>query len=69
MERTRWTDERIDDLAATMRDGFDRMDRRFEQVHAELRELRQWMFRLTMGTSLGFISVLSLLATILARGS
>jgi len=87
MERSRWTDERIDDLAGGMRDGFDRVvrrfdqvdkrfdhidtrfegvDRRFEQVHAELRELRQWMFRLTMGMSLGFIS---LLAAILARGA
>jgi hypothetical protein len=80
MERSRWTDERLDDLVTTTRDGFDRVDRRFEQVdkrfehvdrrfeqvHSELRELRQWMFRLTMGMSLGFISVL---ATILARGA
>jgi hypothetical protein len=80
MERSRWTDERIDDLAGGMRDGFDRVDRRFdqvdnrfdgvdrrfEQVHTELRELRQWMIRLTMGMSLGFVSVL---AAILARGA
>ncbi len=32
----------------------------------DIRELRQWMFRLTLGMSLGFISVL---ATILARGA
>jgi hypothetical protein len=80
MERSRWTDERIDDLAGGMCDGFDRVDRRFdqvdkrfegidrrfEQVHTEFRELRQWMIRLTMGMSLGFITVL---ATILARGT
>jgi hypothetical protein len=73
MERSRWTDERLDDLVTTMRDGFDRVDRRFEQVdrnfeqvHEDIRELRQWMFRLTIGMSLGFISVL---ATILARGA
>lgn len=73
MQRSRWSDERLDDLVANTRDGFDRVDKRFEQVdrryervHEEIRELRQWMFRLTIGMSLGFISVL---ATILARGS
>jgi len=58
MERSRWTDERLDDLVDEMRRGFDRVDR-------DLRELRQWTFRLTLGMSLGFISVL---AAILARG-
>jgi hypothetical protein len=65
VESRRWTDERIDDLAETMRTGFERVDREFDRVHQDLRELRQWMFRLTIGMSLGFISVL---ATILARG-
>ena len=59
MERSRWTDKRLDDLVGEVRRGFDRVDR-------DIRELRQWMFRLTIGMSLGFISVL---ATILARGS
>jgi hypothetical protein len=66
VESRRWTDERIDDLAETMRTGFERVDREFDRVHQDLRELRQWMFRLTIGMSLGFISVL---ATILARGA
>ena len=48
-----------------MRTGFERVDREFDRVHQDLRELRQWMFRLTIGMSLGFVSVL---ATILARG-
>jgi hypothetical protein len=59
VESRRWTDERIDDLAEAMRIGFDRVDR-------DLRELRQWIFRLTIAMSVGFVSVL---ATILARGS
>jgi len=59
MERSRWTDEPLDDLVGEVRRGFDRVDR-------DIRELRQWMFRLTIGMSLGFISVL---ATILARGA
>ncbi len=59
MERSRWTDERLGDLVGEVRRGFDRVDQ-------DVRELRQWMFRLTIGMSLGFISVL---AAILARGS
>jgi hypothetical protein len=59
MERSRWTDERLDDLLGEVRRGFYRVDQ-------DIRELRQWMFRLTIGMSIGFISVL---ATILARGS
>jgi hypothetical protein len=59
MERSRWTDERLDDLVGEMRRGFDRVDR-------DLRELRQWIFRMTMGMTVGFITVL---AAILARGA
>jgi hypothetical protein len=69
MARERWTDERLDDLADAMRSGFDRLDRDLRDARVELRseiaELRQWIFRLTVGMSLGFISVL---AAILARG-
>ncbi|HKH41885.1 MAG TPA: hypothetical protein VKA41_08510 [Solirubrobacterales bacterium] len=77
MERSRWTDERLDDFAETMRGGFDRVDRSFERVDhnirdlrvelkAEISEVRQWIFRMTIGMSVGFISVL---AAILARGA
>ena len=94
MERSRWTDERLHDLAgaignrfdlvdkrfdqvenrfaqvdnrfAQVDKRFDRVDREFDRVHQDIRELRQWMFRLTMGMSIGFISVL---AAILARGA
>jgi hypothetical protein len=73
MERSRWTDERLDDLVGGLNNRFDqvdnrfdRVDREFDRVHQDLRELRQWMFRLTIGMSLGFISVL---AAIFARGA
>jgi hypothetical protein len=36
------------------------------ELKAELAELRQWMFLMTIGMTLGFISVL---AAILARGA
>jgi hypothetical protein len=69
MAREKWTDERLDDLADAMRSGFDRLDRDLRDVRVELRseiaELRQWIFRLTVGMSLGFVTVL---AAILARG-
>ena len=87
MERSRWTDERLDDLAggignrfdqvdkrfdqvdnrfAQVDKRFDRVDREFDRVHEDIRELRQWIFRLTIGMSVGFISVLS---AILVRGA
>ena len=87
MERSRWTDERLDDLAGGIGNRFDQVDKRFDQVgnrfdqvdnrfdrvdrefdrvHQDIRELRQWIFRLTIGMSLGFISVLS---AILVRGA
>ena len=87
MEGRRWTDERLDDLAAAIRTGFERSDRdardlRAEmhgmrtdlrgeitdtraELKAEIAELRQWTLLLTIGMSVGFISVL---AAILARG-
>jgi hypothetical protein len=77
MARERWTDDRLDDLVGATRDGFERVDREFDRVHTDIRdlrlelkgeisELRQWMFRLTIGMTVGFISVL---AAILARGA
>jgi len=77
MERGTWTNERLDDLAESMRNGFERIDRNFDRVDREIRdlraelkaeivELRQTMLRVGGGMVLGFISVL---AAILARGA
>jgi len=61
--RSTWTDERLDDLADSMRNGFDRVDQ-------DIRELRQTMLRIVaamMATmTVGFLSVL---AAILVRGA
>jgi hypothetical protein len=35
-----WTDSRIDDFAQRVDNGFAQVDRRFEQIHKEQRELR-----------------------------
>ena len=69
MEPRRWTDERLDDLAEGLRSGFERVDREFDRVHQDIRELRQTMHRswLTMLATqlIGFFGVI---ATVLARG-
>jgi hypothetical protein len=61
--RATWTDERLDDLAESMRSGFDRVD-------GDIRELRQTMTRawITM-ISVQLVGFLGVIATILARGS
>jgi hypothetical protein len=70
VERAAWTDERLDDLATTMREGFSRVDQDIRDLRTELKgeiaELRQTMIRIGGGMLLGFISVL---AAILARGA
>jgi hypothetical protein len=81
MERETWTDERLDDLAIGMREGFARVDQNFVRVDqtirdvrtelkAEIAELRHTMIRGGIGLigamSIGFLSVLG---AILARGA
>jgi hypothetical protein len=70
VQRNRWTDERLDDLASEMRRGFDRVDRDIRDLRTDLtgqiEALRQTMIRIGGGMLLGFISVL---AAILARGA
>ena len=77
MERSRWTDERLDDLSTGMREGFDRadrrfdqVDRRFEQIHEDIRGIHQTVQRgwITM-MSLQIVGFLGVIATILARGA
>jgi hypothetical protein len=80
MEGAAWTNERLDDLAKSMRSGFARMDQDirdlrsemhtgFGQVRTEINELRTEfrvvMFRAGTGIVLALIGVI---AAILARG-
>jgi hypothetical protein len=58
MERTMWTDERLDDLAHRVDAGFERVDR-------DIGELRQLMFQL-WGTNMLAILV-TLVAVIVTR--
>jgi hypothetical protein len=66
MERTAWTDERLDDLARRMDAGFDRVDRQFDRIDRQIEALRQTMLRIGGGMTVGFISVLG---AIIARGA
>jgi hypothetical protein len=59
MERTMWTDERLDDLASRMDAGFDRVD-------SDIRELRTAVHQLWGSTIVGFLAVI---ATVLATSS
>ena len=40
MERTAWTDERLDDLSKTMNSRFDRVDGDIRELRTEVRTLR-----------------------------
>jgi tetrahydromethanopterin S-methyltransferase subunit G len=40
VERTVWTDERLDDAITRIDQRFDRLDRNFDRVWDEFRELR-----------------------------
>jgi hypothetical protein len=62
MQRERWTDERLDDLAEAVRSGFDRID-------GDIRELRQTVLRtwVTM-ISVQMVGFLGIIGTVLAHG-
>jgi hypothetical protein len=70
MARERWTDDRLDDLVEATRIGFERIDREFDRVHTDIRELRQTMLRgwITM-LATQMVGFLGVIATILARGA
>jgi hypothetical protein len=65
MERTKWTDERVDDLVShvdarfTQVDRrFDEVDRRFDRVEGDINELRSlvwWLWATTIITILGVL--------------
>jgi hypothetical protein len=77
VERAAWTDERLDDLAETVRAGFVRVDQRFNRQDQDIRDLRTEMreeFRalhsLLHRTGVGIIiTLIGVIAAILARGA
>jgi hypothetical protein len=65
VERTVWTDERLDDLVLAMREGFARVDRDLAEMRTEIRDLRSLMFRLWGPTMLGIL--VTLVAIVITR--
>ena len=63
--RTRWTDDRMDDLAGEVRELRAEMRSEFREVREEIRELRvelyssrRWTVNLWATTVVGFVAVL-----------
>jgi len=56
MKRTTWSDKRLDDLAAKVDAGFERVD-------TDIRDLRKLMFQL-WGTNM--VAILATIATVIA---
>jgi hypothetical protein len=75
VERAAWTDERLDDLAESMRSGFDRLDHDLRDLRVELRgeirELRGDIASLKMTliriSGAGMVTLLGIIAAILTR--
>jgi hypothetical protein len=66
MERSVWTDERLDDLARKVDAGFERVDRDIHDVRTDLRDLRALVLQLWGSTVIGFAGVI---ATVLLTNS
>lgn len=58
MERTAWTDERLDDLARRMDAGFARVDADIRELRAEIRGLRLTILRVGGGMMAGLVGVI-----------
>jgi hypothetical protein len=63
MERTMWTDERLDDLAHRMDAGFDRVDREISELRTDMREMRSLLYQLWGST---MVAILGTIVTVLA---
>ena len=63
MERSAWTDERLDDLANRMDAGFARVDADIRELRAELRfeigGLRLTLLRVGGGIMVGLVGVIA----------
>jgi hypothetical protein len=59
MERMMWTDERLDE-------GFGSIDKRFDELHQDIRELRTLVFQLWGTNTIAILA--TLVAVILTRG-
>ena len=69
VEHGAWTNERLDDLAIGMRDGFARVDQDIRDLRGEIAAMHQTMIRFGSRMLIGMVvSFISLLAAIIAQG-
>jgi hypothetical protein len=59
VERTAWTDERLDDLARRMDAGFARVDADIRELRAELRAEIGGLLRVGGGIMIGLVGVIA----------
>jgi hypothetical protein len=59
MERTMWTDERLDDLSNRMDAGFERVDRDIRELRTDLCDLRTLVFQLWGSNIAGLLIVIA----------
>ena len=59
VERTTWTDERLDDLANRMDAGFARVDADMRELRAEIGGLRLTLLRVGGGIMIGLVGVIA----------
>lgn len=66
VERTAWTNERLDDLGRRMDAGFARVDAEIRELRAEIGGLRVTLLRVGGGIMVGLIGVIAavLLSTV-----
>jgi hypothetical protein len=66
MERTMWTDQRLDDLSTRMDAGFERVDRDIRELRTDMRDMRVLMFQL-WGTTI--VAIFGTIATVLVTNT
>jgi hypothetical protein len=59
MERTMWTDERLDDLSHRMDDGFDRVDSDIRELRSDIGSLRSVIMQVGVGLMIGMAGVIA----------
>lgn len=64
MERSLWTDERIDDRMDRIDERFDRVDARFDRVDEQLREIRTELAAINARMFNGSIAMVAAMLTI-----
>jgi hypothetical protein len=65
MERTMWTDERLDDLSNRVKAGFDRVDSDIRELRSDIGSLRSVIMQVGVGLMIGMAGVI---ASILVSG-